>query len=151
MCLVAGFTKTFFHFFLFFCYLHRQEKKNSLGRNENNQYFKIKGRSVRPSRASSLLAHASRHMGRMWGLENFSNLFTIERESRIGLPNRICAGDRSQSGSGVFLNWSKALKNLSLSRVLVGPRFACIRRLVAFTATSARPLDWGGMRMTLCV
>ena len=55
----------------------------------------------------------------------------------------MCAGDRLQSGSGVFLNWSRALKNLSLSRVPLGPKFARIRRLVAFTATSARPLDWG--------
>ena len=52
----------------------------------------------------------------------------------------------------MFLNWSKALKNLSQSRVPVGPRFACIRRLVAFTATSARPLDWGWYAEdTLCL
>ena len=93
--------------------------------------------------AFSLADQASRQIGFMWGLVYFSRRFTKERESRMGRPKMICAGDKLQSGSGVFLNCSKALRRLSLSREPLGPTFDLSSLLADFTATSARPFDCG--------
>lgn len=52
----------------------------------------------------SFISQASRHVGLMLGLENFSSRFTKSSESRSGFPKMIWAGEMSQSGSGVFLS-----------------------------------------------
>ena len=93
--------------------------------------------------AFSLADHASRHIGLMWGLEYFSRRFANESESRIGRPKIICAGDKLQSGSGVFLDCNRALRRLSLSREPLGPTFDLSSLLADLTATSARPFDCG--------
>ena len=54
---------------------------------------------------------------------NFSRRLTNERESLSGRPKISCAGERLQSGSGVFLDCNKALRSLSLSSVPFGPMF----------------------------
>ena len=53
----------------------------------------------------------------------------------------ICVGERLQSGSGVLLSCNMARKKRSWSRLPVGPVLDSRRRLVVFTATSARPFD----------
>ena len=61
----------------------------------------------------------------------------------MGRPKIICAGDKLQSGSGVFLNCNKAMRSLSLLREPLGPTFDLSSLLADFTATSARPFDCG--------
>lgn len=100
-------------------------------------------RVIRVRRASSFACHASRHRGRMLGLENFSSLLTNDIPSRRGRPKMICAGDKWQPGSGVFRSWRIARRNRSWSRLPAGPVFDIRRRLAVFTATSALPFDWG--------
>ena len=63
--------------------------------------------------AISFCAHASRHVGLIFGLEFFSSRLTKDRESRIGLPKMIMAGKMLQSGSGLFRNCSSTLSSLS--------------------------------------
>ena len=58
-------------------------------------------RIIKEQRESSLVFQASRHSGRVFGLENFSRRLTKEKASRNGIPNTICAGNTLQSGSGV--------------------------------------------------
>ena len=79
----------------------------------------------------------------MCGFENFSRQLTNENESLRGRPNRICAGERLQSGSGVLRSCNMARKKRSWSRLPVGPVLDCRRHLAVFTATSAQPFDWG--------
>ncbi len=93
--------------------------------------------------ASSFAVQASRHSGRMLGFVNLSNLLMNPKASRSGRPNTTWAGDRSQSGSGVFLSWSIARRKRSLSSDPSGLTLDIRRRLVDLTATSALPLDWG--------
>ena len=100
-------------------------------------------REIRVLRASSLAAHAWRHSGRMLGFEYFSRRLTNARESRRGRPKMICAGERLQSGSGVFRSWSMARRKRLWSRLPVGPVFDVRSRLAVLTATSALPLDCG--------
>ena len=64
-------------------------------------------------RASSLAAHAWRQRGLMWGLENFSSWLTKDSVSRRGRPKIICAGERLQSGSGMFRSCSMAHRKRS--------------------------------------
>ena len=70
-------------------------------------------RAILVRMASSLAVQASRHSGRMLGLENFSRRLAKERASRSGRPNTICVGDTLQSGSGVLRSWSIARKKPS--------------------------------------
>ena len=91
----------------------------------------------------SFNAQASRHVGRIFGLENFSRRFTNDKVSLSGLPKIICAGDMSQSGSGVFLSCRRARRKRSLSSEPVGPILDLKSLLVVLTATSALPFDCG--------
>ena len=93
--------------------------------------------------AFSFEAHAARHIGLTWGFVNFSRRFTKDRESRMGRPKMICAGDRLQSGSGVLRSCNNALRSLSLSREPFGEILDISNLLDDFTATSARPFDCG--------
>ena len=70
-------------------------------------------------------------------------LLTKDRVSRRGRPKIICAGERLQSGSGVFRSCSMACRERSWSRLPVGPGLDIRRSLVGFVATSALPLDCG--------
>ena len=89
-------------------------------------------------RASSLATNVSRHVG--WGryLPGCTGM-----KSLIDLPNTAIAGDSPVSLSGVFLYWSMARMNLSVSRVPFGPVFSMIMRFAVFTPTSARQLLCG--------
>ena len=67
-------------------------------------------------------------------------------------PNRICAGDSLQPGSGVFLCVSKARTILSFSRSPFGLMLFIRRRLVIFTASSALPFEDGKLTdASLCL
>ena len=100
-------------------------------------------RAIRVRRASSFASQACRQSGRTCGLENFSNRLMNRSESLRGRPKIICAGDRLQSRSGVFRSCNMARRKRSWSRLPVGPVLDIRRRLADFTATSARPFDWG--------
>ena len=93
--------------------------------------------------ADSFADHASLQIGFIALLLNLSSLLIKEKASLIGLPKTISAGDILQSGSGVFLSCSNALRNLSLSRLPDGLMLDLSKRLADLTATSARPFDCG--------
>ena len=97
----------------------------------------------RARRAVSFAAQASRHVDRMFGLVNFSRRFTKASVSRMFLPKTISAGDRPQSGSGVFLSCSIARRKRSLSKDPDGSTLARRSRFADLTATSALPFDCG--------
>ena len=82
-------------------------------------------------------------MGLMAEFLNFSSLLINPMESLRGLPNTISDGDTWQSGSGVFLSWSKPNNTWSVSRLPDAVVLALSSRFTDLTATSARPFDWG--------
>ena len=64
-------------------------------------------------------------------------------KSLIDLPKTHMAGDKHVSLSGVFLYWSIARWNLSVSRLPRLPVLSMSKRLMVFTAISALELLWG--------
>ena len=61
--------------------------------------------------------HASFHMNRIAEWENLPSLFKKPKPYRCCHLYLISVGNTLKSLSGVFLNWSIALRNLSLSRL----------------------------------
>jgi hypothetical protein len=67
----------------------------------------------------------------------------IEMKSLIGWPKTHIAGESCVSLSGVFLHWSIARWNVSVSSSSLGPVLSAIRRLSVLAPTSALQLLWG--------
>ena len=67
----------------------------------------------------------------------------IGMRSLVGLPKMHIAGDCFVAGSGAFRYWRIACWKLSMSRLPLEPVFPMIRRLIVFTAISARQLLCG--------
>ena len=69
----------------------------------------------------------------------FLNAFSM----LVALPKMHIAGDCFVAGSGAFRYWRIACWKLSMSRLPLEPVFPMIRRLIVFTAISARLLLCG--------